>query len=124
MSSHEVHLKKYEMFFRDAENEKNSEPTRIEAYFEASFHAIEAVSAQHKVHINKHQLVRTLLEKHDKIFGEDTEKIWRAFQEIENQIRPGQPYGGAVDGEALKRTKELASLIIGLCGAKQHAKRI
>lgn len=124
MSSHEIHTKKYGMFFKDAENEKNSEPTRIEAYFEASFHAIEAASAQHKVHINKHQLVRNLLEKHDKIFGEDTEKIWRAFQEIENQIRPGQAYGGAVNGEALRRTQELASLIIKLCGADQHAKRV
>lgn len=115
MASYNTHLKKYRMFLRDAENEENSEPTRIIAYFEAAFHLIEAVAARQRIHINKHQLVRRVLEE-SRLFGEDTESVWRAFQEIENQIRPGQAYGGRIDGEALRRTKELVSIITGICG--------
>lgn len=115
MSSFEVHKRKYEMFLKDARNEQNSEPTRIEAFFEAMFHLIETVAAKRRVHINKHKLVRIILEQDKNIFGEATEKVWRAFQEIENQIRPGQAYGGAINGEALKRTMELASTIQKIC---------
>ena len=115
MSSFEIHLRKYRMFHKDAENVKNSEPTRIMSYFEAAFHMIEAVAAKHRLHINKHQLARDILEGNKDIFKDDTEKVWRAFQEIENQIRPGQAYGGAIDGEALERTKELVSVIENAC---------
>lgn len=115
MSSLEIHVKKYKMFLKDAENEENSEPTRIEACFEAMFHLIEAVAATHRAHINKHQLTRKLLESNKEIFKNDTEKVWHAFQEIENQIMPGQAYGGAINGDALKRTKELAIFIQNIC---------
>ena len=104
MASYETHIKKYRMFLRDAKNESNSEPTRVIAYFEAAFHLIEAVAARRRIHINKHQLVRRVLEE-STLFGDDTEKVWRAFQEIENQIRPGQAYGGRIDGEALEGPK-------------------
>jgi len=115
MASFEIHLNKYKMFLRDAENEQNSEPTRIEAYFEAVFHLIEAVAAKNRIYINKHQLVRKVLEENGNIFGENTAKLWRTFQEIENQIRPGQAYGGAINGEALEQTKELAGIIQNIC---------
>jgi hypothetical protein len=115
MSSFEIHIKKYHMFLKDAINEQNSEPTRIEAFFEATFHLIEAVTAKYRIHINKHKLVRNVLELNKEIFGEDTEKVWRAFQEIENQIRPGQAYGGAINGEALERTKELTGVVKNIC---------
>jgi hypothetical protein len=115
MSSFEIHIRKYRMFLRDATNEQNSEPTRIEAFFEAAFHLIEAVAAKNRIHINKHKLVRDALELNKEIFGDDSERIWRAFQEIENQIRPGQAYGGAINGEALERTRELVEIITSLC---------
>jgi hypothetical protein len=115
MSSYEKHLEKYEMFLKDARNETVSEPTRIEAIFEACFHLIEAVAAKNSIHINKHQLVRNILENNKEIFRENTENLWRAFQEIENQIRPGQVYGGAVNGEALKRAFELLNTIKDIC---------
>jgi hypothetical protein len=115
MSSFEIHIRKYRMFLKDATNEQNSEPTRIEAFFEAAFHLIEAVTAEHRIHINKYKLVRDVLELNKGVFGENTEKVWRAFQEIENQIRPGQAYGGAINGEALERTRELVEAIRSLC---------
>jgi uncharacterized protein (UPF0332 family) len=109
------HRQKYMMFKADAENETNSIPTRIDAYFDACFHLIEAVLAKKGLHIDKHQKVRSILEKNHHIFGVNTEKVWRAFQEIENQIRPGQIYGGLIDGKKLKRTKELFEIIEKLC---------
>lgn len=115
MGSFDIHIKKYQLFLKDATNQENSEPTRIEAFFESAFHLIEAVVAKSRVHINKHQLLRTVLGQHKGIFGDNTEKVWRAFQEIENQIRPGQAYGGAINGEALKRTEELVNVISKVC---------
>ncbi len=105
------------MFKRDAEYKANSYPIRIEAYFYASFHLIEAMAAKKGLHIDKHQKVRQKLEKNPQIFEDRTEGVWRAFQEIENQIRPGQIYGGAIDGKKLRRTKELFEEIEKLCGS-------
>lgn len=127
MSSYEVHIKKYKLFKRDAMNEENSKPTRIEATFEACFHLIEACAAKNRIHINKHQLVRNILEENPRIFEKDTENVWKSFQEIENQIRPGQIYGGKIDGEQLKRTKKLADKIENICKkilGEKNAKRI
>jgi len=88
---------------------------KIEAYFYASFHVIESVNAKHAVHINKHQNTRRILEENKKIFGHDNELIWRAFQEIENQIRPGQVYGGSINGDKLKRARKLFQKIENIC---------
>jgi len=115
MASFNIHMKKYGLFRRDAANEQNSPPTRIEALFEACFHLIEACAAKNRVHINKHQLVRSKLLEHQAILGEDTEQVWRAFNELENQIRPGQAYGGKIDGEALERARRLAERVEEAC---------
>ena len=116
MANFDLHKEKYLMFKRDAEDEENSIPTRIEAYFNASFHLIESEVSKYGIHINKHQNVRVILEKNNQIFGDNTERVWRAFQEIENQIRPGQIYGGAINGKKLKRTIELFEIIQTICG--------
>lgn len=115
MSNSEMHLEKYKMFKADANNEANSVPTRIEAYFHAAFHLIEAHAAMSGIHIEKHQKTRTILEKNRQIFKDNTEKVWRAFQEIDNQIRPGQIYGAAINGGKLKRTIELFQNIEEIC---------
>jgi len=115
MASFEKHIEKYRLFKKDAENKTVSHMSRIEAYFFASFHLIEAVMAKHGKHINKHTLLRSVLTKEIDIFKEDTETIWRDFQTIENQIRPGQEYGGRIDGEELKRAKNLFEEIRKIC---------
>lgn len=114
MTSFEKHMEKYELFKKDAENNTVSHMSRIEAYFFASFHLIEAVMAKNGKHINKHTMLRSVLTK-DGVFGDDTEAIWRSFQTIENQIRPGQEYGGKINGEELKRAKELFGEIKSIC---------
>ena len=116
VSDSNSHKEKYLMFKHDAENEGNSIPTRIEAYFNASFHLIESKASEFGIHIQKHQNIRSMLEKNNQIFREGTEKVWKAFHEIENQIRPGQIYGGLIDGEKLQKTKELFQIMETVCG--------
>lgn len=59
MASTAVHRDKYLDFKRDAENPDVSIPTRIQAYFNALFHLIEMTVSRHRVHINRHQHVRS-----------------------------------------------------------------
>lgn len=108
-------MEKYELFKKDAENKTVSHMSRIEACFMASFHLIEAVMAKHNKHINKHTMLRSVLTKEGDIFKDDTETVWRDFQILENQIRPGQEYGGKINGEELKRAKKLFEEIKKIC---------
>lgn len=115
MASQDVHLRKYKLFKRDAENEENSVPTRIETIFEACFHLIETCMAKDGLHVNKHTNVRSMITEHDGVFRENSEAVWRAFQELENQIRPGQAYGGRIDGPQLQRAQEIMRIIEAVC---------
>jgi uncharacterized protein YydD (DUF2326 family) len=115
MTSQDVHLQKYKLFKRDAENEENFIPTRIEATFEACFHLIEACMAKDGLHINKHNQVRSMITEHGDVFRENSETVWRAFQELENQIRPGQAYGGRINGPQLKRAQDVMERIENVC---------
>lgn len=93
MGSKENHFKLYEKFKNDAENINNFEGTRVEAYFLSAYHLIESCAAQERVHINKHQHLRSMLTKNEFIFRNNTDDIWRNFQKIENQLRPKFAYG-------------------------------
>ena len=93
MGSLENHLKLYKKFKEDAENKNIFEGTRVEAYFLSAFHLIESCAAEERVHINKHQKVRSMLTNNEFIFGNKTEELWRKIQRIENQLRPKFTYG-------------------------------
>ena len=93
MGSKDNHFMLYKMFKNDAEKTDNFEGTRVEAYFLSAYHLIESCAAHERVHINKHQRVRTTLTQNGFIFKEDTEIIWMNFQKIENQLRPKFAYG-------------------------------
>ena len=88
MSKFENHKKSFLNFKKDAENEVISKPSRAELYFLSIFHLIECCAAKYRVHINKHQKVRIVLENNPNIFENETENVWRLFQDIENKIRP------------------------------------
>jgi hypothetical protein len=102
MSSELIHRQKYEGFRADAEVHAQFVPTRIEAYFQASFHLIETVTARQNIHIDLHGRIRRILEANPDLFDAHTEAVWRAFQRLENNIRPGQVYGGAINGPRLR----------------------
>jgi len=105
MGSKDNHFKLYEKFKNDAENINNFEGTRAEAYFLSAYHLIEACAAQERVHINKHQHVRSMLTKNEFIFKDNTNEIWMNFQKIENQLRPKFAYGFSWNETDMKNVK-------------------
>lgn len=92
MGSFDDHFTLYKNFKKDAEKKDNYEGTRVEAYFLSAYHLIESCAAKERIHINKHQKVRSVLADNPSIFKGDTETVWRNFQRIENQLRPKFAY--------------------------------
>ncbi len=92
MSTFNTHKELYLKFKQDAARVELYAGTRVEAYFLSAYHLIEAVAALKRVHINKHQKVRSVLQVEEHIFEKDTEALWKAFQRIENQLRPKFAY--------------------------------
>lgn len=93
MGTLENHKKLYLNFKNDAENENLSKESRVELYFLSVYHLIEACAAKNRIHINKHQKLRNILESNIIIFKDQTEDVWRLFQNIENKLKPKFSYG-------------------------------
>lgn len=115
MGDFKVHLELYQKFKKDAGNKELFEGTRVEAYFLAAFHLIEACAAQGRVHINKHQKVRNVIEENEFLFGEESEQVWRSFQIIENQLRPKFAYSMSWTKEDVKKIIEHFQIIEKIC---------
>lgn len=115
MGRYQDHKEKYLRFKKDAENETLFVPTRIDAYFNAMFHLIEAIASLNQVHVDVHQKLRKVLENNPDVFGEETELVWTNFIKLERDIRPGQVYGRPINGEKLKEAQKAVSLIEGAC---------
>jgi len=115
MGSKDSHIKLYQKFKTDAENKENFEGTRVEAYFLSAYHVIESCAASERVHINKHQLVRTTLTNNTFIFNENTEKVWMNFQKIENQLRPKFTYGFTWTNDDMKTVELCYKTIEKIC---------
>ena len=115
MGSKENHFKLYKKFKNDAENTNNFEGTRVEAYFLSSYHLIESCAAQERVHINKHQHLRSMLTKNEFIFKDNTDEIWRNFQKIENQLRPKFAYGFSWTKTDMENVKTCYKTIEKIC---------
>ena len=115
MGSKDNHFKLYTKFKKDAENTTNFQGTRVEAYFLSAYHLIETCAALERIHINKHQHVRSTLLKNMFIFGDDTETIWMNFQKIENQLRPKFTYGFTWTEEDMKTVQRCYQTIENIC---------
>ena len=115
MGSKDNHFKLYEKFKNDAENINNFEGTRVEAYFLSAYHLIEACAAQERVHINKHQHVRSMLTKNEFIFKDNTDEMWKNFQKIENQLRPKFAYGFSWTENDMKSVETCYNTIEKIC---------
>ena len=115
MGSKDNHFKLYKKFKNDAENKDNFEGTRVEAYFLSAYHLIESCAAHERVHINKHQHVRSNLTQNTFIFQEETESIWMNFQKIENQLRPKFAYGFSWIERDFKELREKYDKIEQIC---------
>ncbi len=115
MGSKKNHFKLYEKFKNDAENIDNFEGTRVEAYFLSAYHLIESCAAHERVHINKHQHLRSMLTKNDFIFKDNTDEIWKNFQKIENQLRPKFAYGFSWTKTDMNNVKTCFKTIEQIC---------
>ncbi len=111
MTSRAGHLAQYEEFKKGADLGANPLPVRVEAHFLALFHLIDACAARRGVHINKHQRVRSELERNPAIFGPRTEEVWMAFQDIEARLRPKFVYGKSWRREDFEVVLEKAARI-------------
>lgn len=115
MTSRARHLDQYQDFKKGSELEANPPQLRVEAIFLALFHLIDACAASHNVHINKHQRIRSELERNHSIFGERTEEAWIAFQDIEARLRPKFVYGKSWQPEDFEAVFERAARIERIC---------
>jgi|SRR3990170_318192 len=115
MTTRPRHLAQYEDFKKGAELGANPPQLRVEAVFLAVFHLIDACAASLNVHIGKHQRVRYELERNPAIFGERTEEIWLAFQDIEVRLRPKFVYGKNWRQEDFESVFEKAAQIERIC---------
>ncbi|MBI2508387.1 hypothetical protein HYV89_05555 [Candidatus Woesearchaeota archaeon] len=115
MSEFKVHLELYTKFKKDAENKKLFEGTRVEAYFLATFHLIEACAAKERILINKHQNVRRAIEENEFIFKDESEAVWRNFQIIENQLRPKFAYSMSWSAVDVRKFYEHFQIIEKIC---------
>lgn len=78
---------------------------RVEMLFLAAYHLIDACAAKRGQHINKHQNVRSELERNPIILGDRTDRVWRAFNDLQGEFRAKFVYGGRW------RDKDLAEAI-------------
>ena len=115
MSDFGTHLDLYKKFKKDAENTELFEGTRVEAYFLSAFHLIEARAARERVHINKHQRIRAVIEENEFLFGNEGEIVWRSFQIIENKIRPKFAYSMSWTKSDLDRVIENYGAVEKIC---------
>jgi len=115
MSQKAIHLKRYETFRADAYRAENSAEIRVEAWFLAAFHHIDACAARLGRHIGKHQNVRKELEANERIFGTRTRDVWQSFQELETRVRPKFVYGSEWTAKDLTLAQQLFESIEERC---------
>ncbi|OGS50981.1 MAG: hypothetical protein A3K65_04895 [Euryarchaeota archaeon RBG_16_68_12] len=115
MTTGSVHRTQFEDFKRGAGLVANPPQLRVESIFLAVFHLIDACAARRNVHIDKHQKVRHELEANPAIFGDRTEEVWSAFQDIETRLRPKFVYGRSWRKEDFDAVFEKTARIEAIC---------
>ena len=94
MATFERHMAQYEAFKATANLPGATPPSRVELLFLAAYHLIDACAAKKGQHINKHQNVRSELEKNPAILEERADRVWRVFNDLQGGFRAKFVYGG------------------------------
>ncbi len=94
MATFERHLTQYKAFKETADLPGAAPQSRVELLFLAAYHLIDACAAKRGQHINKHQNVRSELERNSIILGDRTDRVWRAFNDLQGDFRAKFVYGG------------------------------
>jgi len=104
MSRLETHLQKARTFQQGADQATSPE-MRVEAWFLAAYHLIEACAAKRHIHIQKHQRVPGELKRNPAIFGERTAEVSEAYQYPDGEARAKFVYGASGTDEELDRAR-------------------
>jgi hypothetical protein len=94
MATLERHMEQYRAFRSTADLPDAAPPGRVELLFLAAYHLIDACAAKRGQHINKHQNVRRELERNPAILGDRSDRVWRAFNDLQGEYRAKFVYGG------------------------------
>jgi hypothetical protein len=114
MTRLENHLHKYREFKRAAEA-SDSDAVRVETWFLAAYHLIEACAAKHRVHIQKHQRVPEELLHNPSILGGRTKEVVDAFRFLDFEARAKFVYGTTGSRSDLARARGSFETIEAAC---------
>ncbi len=115
MATFERHLTQYKAFKETADLPGAAPQSRVELLFLAAYHLIDACAAKKGQHINKHQNVRPELEKNPVILGENTDRVWRVFNDFQGSFRAKFVYGGRWTKKDLEEAVRSFEAVERLC---------
>ena len=114
MSRLETHLVKARKFQEGADRATSPE-MKVEAWFLAAYHFIEACAAKHRIHIQKHQRVPEELKHSRQIFGEKTMLVSDAYEYLDGEARAKFVYGDSGTDEDLERARTSFETVRRVC---------
>src|SRR3970040_2039681 len=115
MATFDRHMAQYDAFKATANLPGATPQSRVELLFLAAYHLIDACAAKRGQHINKHQNVRRELEANPVILGERTNRVWRAFNDLQGDFRSRFVYGGKWTAKDLKEAIRSFETVERLC---------
>lgn len=110
----EQHLAKYREFKRAADL-SDSASVKVEAWFLAAYHLIEACAAKRRVHIQKHQRVPEELRRNPTILGGRTKEVADAFRYLDFEARAKFVYGASGSRADLEKAKSSFEVLESVC---------
>jgi len=114
MSKLEAHLARYHEF-KDAAEATKSPGLKVEGWFLAAYHLIEACAAKRHLHIQKHQRVPAELRQNPIILGSRSETVAEAFLFLDNRARTRFVYGVGGSDADLDEAREKFGTIEEAC---------
>ncbi len=114
MARLDQHLTKYREFRRAAEL-ADADAVKVETWFLAAYHLIEACAAKRRIHIQKHQRVPDELARNPSILGNRTKEVADAFRFLDLEARAKFVYGASGTKADLERAKRSFEAIESAC---------
>ena len=115
MATFERHIGQYRAFKEMADLPDANPPGRVELLFLAAYHLIDSCAANRGQHINKHQNVRRELERNPVILGDRSNRVWRAFNDLQGDFRSKFVYGGKWTEKDLSDAVQAFETVERLC---------
>jgi len=114
MTRLENHLARYREF-REAAEKAVADAVRIEAWFLAAYHLIEACAAKRRIHIQKHSRVPDELSRNPDILGALAKEVSDAFRFLDLEARAKFVYGASGTEADLARARRSFEAIESAC---------